>query len=145
MSDTKINAWKKAVEQGSLTQRCDNIITTSPNAHVYWDAGLYALKPIEISDDQKTMNVQLFWLPVVSPEEVMTTPPVLPSGVDTPPGRNVKFFDCVTCEVIVSGHTFTFSTDDPTTKPLSSWDMIEAQWLVRRLFALSIDWYFEGY
>ncbi|OJJ85396.1 uncharacterized protein ASPGLDRAFT_34199 [Aspergillus glaucus CBS 516.65] len=63
VSDAKVNAWRETVERGSLTQRYDNIITTSSNAHLYWDAGLYALKHIEISDDQKTMKVQFFWKP----------------------------------------------------------------------------------
>lgn len=101
VSDAKVNAWRETVERGSLTQRYYNIITTSPNAHVYWDTGLYALKHIEISDDQKTMKVQFFWLPDAGrPEEYMTTPPDMPGNLATSERRRVKLYDCKTGEVI---------------------------------------------
>jgi hypothetical protein len=44
---------------------CPNLISLSPSAHWYWNKGLFALKPLEISDDKK-LSVQFVWQPQYS-------------------------------------------------------------------------------
>src|SRR5947209_14710087 len=47
-------------------EACYNLITLSAEAHWHWNNGLFALKPLEISDDKKKLTVQFFWQPQYS-------------------------------------------------------------------------------
>ena len=38
-----------------------NLITLSKNTHIYWKDRQFALKPLELSEDQKTLRLQFFW------------------------------------------------------------------------------------
>jgi hypothetical protein len=38
---------------------------------------------------------------------------------------------------IESGDIFTFTTDDPAIRPLPSWELLDMQWVLQRLTAMS--------
>src|SRR6266516_5183943 len=40
---------------------CFNLICLSRNAHEQWNQRLFALKPLDLSDDKKKLTVQFFW------------------------------------------------------------------------------------
>ncbi|ODM15439.1 hypothetical protein SI65_09042 [Aspergillus cristatus] len=137
VSKYKINAWKKAVEQGGLAERCDNMLCMSPSVAAYWREYLFALKPLELSEDRTSMNVQFFWLPAPPLDmEYMTSRPDLPEDLDTP-GNDIKLWDCRIERKIVSGHIITLVTDDPEERPLPSWYLLEMDWFLRRLSVLA--------
>ncbi|KKZ62463.1 hypothetical protein EMCG_03126 [[Emmonsia] crescens] len=66
----------------------------------------------------------------------VTTFPELPSDLSGLV-ENVRPFNCETCEVIRSGTTITLRTDDPETKPLPNKSLLDMQWVLHRLTALS--------
>src|SRR4051812_21840840 len=62
----RINKWKTTIfpdaENPDIgVERCFNLISLSPNAHDMWNKGVFALKPLELSDDRKMLTVQFFW------------------------------------------------------------------------------------
>jgi hypothetical protein len=57
-----IDKWKKVVSTKQKTKVCKNLITLSPNAHAYWAKALFALKPLSVAANGKSIDVQLFWL-----------------------------------------------------------------------------------
>ncbi|OJJ85397.1 uncharacterized protein ASPGLDRAFT_81141 [Aspergillus glaucus CBS 516.65] len=137
VSKYKLNAWKKAVEQGGLAERCDNLLSMSPSVAAYWRDYLFALKPIELSEDSTSMKVQFFWLPAPPLDmEYITSRPDLPEDLGTP-GDDIKLWDCRIERKIVSGHIITLVTDDPEERPLPSWYLLEMDWFLRRLSVLA--------
>jgi hypothetical protein len=59
----RIDRWKKELFGDSETgvDRCYNLVCLSADAHTRWNMGLFALKPLELSDDGRKLSVQLFW------------------------------------------------------------------------------------
>ncbi|KAK2735044.1 hypothetical protein FQN55_002289 [Onygenales sp. PD_40] len=114
---------KAAVFTENKTEVCHNLITLAPHVHACWERALFALKPLDIAEDQKTMRP-------------MATRPELPASLDGDM-TNLKFFDCETEEKIHSGTILTLDTDYPVTKPLPSTALLEMQWILHRLTALS--------
>lgn len=137
-SDELISQWKAAVFGEKGTEVCSNLITLTPSVHGYWGKALFALKPMDVSDDGMSMDVQFFWLRQFHRLASMrvTTRPEFPSDLN---GllENVKLFNCETEEIIRSGTTITLRTDDPETKPLPSKEILDMQWVLNRLTALS--------
>ena len=58
----KVTAWEAELFPGGISEigikGVHNLITFSPSAHVYWNRGVFALKPISMSDDNTTLKVQ---------------------------------------------------------------------------------------
>jgi hypothetical protein len=133
-----INKWKKVVFTKQKTEVCENLITLSPSAHAYWTKALFALKPLSVTADGKSMDVQLFWLRAYKRLQTipLMTRPELPDGLKGSVG-NVKLFNHLTDQKLCSGDIITLQTDDPENKPLPSKDLLEMQWLLHRLTALS--------
>lgn len=133
-----INKWKKVVFTEQKTEVCENLITLSPNAHAYWTKALFALKPVSVAADEKSMDVQLFWL---RPHKRLRSIPLMtrPELPDDLEGSvdNVKLFNHLTDQKLCSGDIITLQTDDPKNKPLPSKDLLEMQWLLHRVTALS--------
>lgn len=63
--EEKITTWKAAIfpdgpeERGLETAR--NMITLSADAHILWNEGAFALKPVSVSEDNITLTIQFFW------------------------------------------------------------------------------------
>jgi hypothetical protein len=108
-----------------------------------WNRGLFALKPLGMTDDRTELTVQFFWqvgrnFKLESRIDLLTEPV-------SSQGLNLVGDGCwLTClgtdgssSRITSGQTFTFSTTDPERLPLPSLAVLEMQWYLQRLFALS--------
>jgi hypothetical protein len=137
-SKEMIDKWKKVVFTEQKTEICENLITLSPSAHAYWTKALFALKPLSVAADGKSMDIQLFWLCPYErlPSIPLTTRPELPDDLKGSV-NNVKLFNHLTCQELCSGDIITLQTDDPENKPLPSKDLLEMQWLLHRATALS--------
>lgn len=133
-----ISRWKTHVFGQRGTGVCQNMITLSPSAHAYWGAALFALKPVSLSKDRKELVVQFFWLrPLARVHRIsLRSRPVL-HGDWEGSVSNIKLFNCQTDAKICSGDHITLTTEDPTTMPLPSIDLLEMQWVLHRLTALS--------
>src|SRR2546423_2156787 len=62
----QVEKWKSKIFPDSQNpnvgvESCFNLISLSPTAHEMWNKGLFALKPLKLSRDRKTLTVQFFW------------------------------------------------------------------------------------
>jgi hypothetical protein len=137
-SDERIQQWKAAVFTENRTEVCHNLITLAPHVHACWERALFALKPLDVAEDQKTMRVQFYWLRKYPRRQhhPITARPELPASLDGDM-TDMKLFSCDTEGKINSGTILTLRTDDPEIKPLPSIALLEMQWILHRLTALS--------
>ena len=63
-SADRIKSWYETIfSTDSGTEIVPNLMCLCPNAHRYHERALFALKPIEVSDDKGKLRVQFYWLP----------------------------------------------------------------------------------
>lgn len=140
----KIAAWKAIFSPLELTQdgveTIENLVTLSTNARCIWNMGAFALKPISISEDRKTLTVQFFW---------QVKQPSITSDIDLLNLNNMPQSTKDTCNfsnsslyrsfepAITTGQLFEIRTDDPDKKPLPSMALLEMQWFLNRVMGIA--------
>ncbi|KAF2177893.1 hypothetical protein K469DRAFT_754850 [Zopfia rhizophila CBS 207.26] len=136
-SKERVDAWYDAIFPIG-TEVCQNLVCLAPHAHVYWERAYFALKPIRMSDDKKRLDIQFFWLsvnPRVTGVNVSQVP-LLPANLDQGPNL-VKLFNNETDTKIHSGCEISLKTDDPALRPLPDFRLLEMQWFLHRVTAIS--------
>ncbi|KAL9113725.1 MAG: hypothetical protein Q9227_002170 [Pyrenula ochraceoflavens] len=134
----RIEKWKKSLKVNA-TEIVENLICLSPNAHMYWTKACFALKPLKISDDHKRLDIQFFWLPTNRYERakaIMDQPALLASSTDRGP-NSVKLFNNINERKLRTGDKITLETDDTDKYPLPSFELLEMQWFLHRVAAMS--------
>ncbi|RHZ48213.1 hypothetical protein CDV55_101840 [Aspergillus turcosus] len=136
--ESVIEDWKRDVCEGDDTEHCANRVTLSANAHVYWGKGLFALKPVSMSEDQKCLELEFHWLRPVprSSTVLLSNKPSLEESLDRS-AENACLFDATTDRRISSGDKIRMETDDPVNRPLPSVKLLKLQWTLQRLASLS--------
>ncbi|KAF2191183.1 hypothetical protein K469DRAFT_720172, partial [Zopfia rhizophila CBS 207.26] len=131
------DAWYNAIFPFG-TEVCQNLVCLCPNAHAYWGKAYFALKPIRMSDDKKRLDVQFFWLSLNPhvPEVNVLQVPSLPANLDQGPNL-AKLFNHETDTKIHSGCEISLETDDPVLRPLPDFRLLEMQWFLHRVTAMS--------
>jgi hypothetical protein len=130
------------VAQGALfptgVSACHNLVCLSPNAHLFWGKAYFALQPIELSEDPTRLTVRFFWLQFhdKSSEVTFIQRPTLPNDLGEGP-NSAKLWNDDTENKIRSGDEFYITTDDPVERPLPSYALIEMQWFLHRVAAIS--------
>ena len=113
------------------------------SAHKLWEKARFALKPLSLSEDQKVLTVQFYWLPVNSYSRKMApteTPRPFPGNLSSSRvnGRDsAKLYNNATDTKLCSGDILTFATNDPINHPLPSMELLNMQWVLHRVLALS--------
>jgi hypothetical protein len=140
-SDGHIQEWRDAILRDQNNphkgvETCCNLICLSRDAHAYWTKAYFALKPIQLSEDKKSLDVEFHWLPKYnhSPTpvlDILTLPKSL-GGRD-----DMQLFDFRTGQRICSGQRISLTTDDPDNQPLPHLALLEMQWVLHRLTAMS--------
>ena len=137
-SKKRIDNWYNAIfSSPARTEVCQNLLCLSPHAHAYWERAYFALKPISISDDKKRLDIQFFWLssnPHVSGTDILQAPSL--SALHA--GSNLaKLYNHETDTIIKSGDEISLKTDDPVLRPLPDFWLLEMQWFLHRVTAMS--------
>ncbi|QRD86402.1 hypothetical protein F9C07_7253 [Aspergillus flavus] len=139
----KIDSWKAEVLGPQGTEHCANLMCFSNIAHKLWEKARFALCPLQLSDDKKTLTVKFFWLPTMKylrSQSITRLPsPIAPDLISsTKDGIPLaKLFKLVTEEKIRSGDILTFYTTDPVKLPLPSVKLLQLQWTLHRVLAMS--------
>jgi hypothetical protein len=84
----------------------------------------------------KRLDVKFYWTPKYgnsSRVDILTTPQSS-KGSDSRP--KIMLFHFPTKQPICSGDTISLTTDDPVTRPLPHWALLEMQWILHRLTAM---------
>jgi len=136
-SRDRVDTWYKAILT-SGTSGCNNLISLTQTAHKWWGKAYFVLQPIELSEDNKRLTLRFVWLPPAfklsgfNPRD----PPSLTSNLDHGP-RSSKLFNVMTEKKICTGDTICLETDNPVLRPLPSFALLEMQWVLHRLAAMS--------
>jgi HNH endonuclease len=137
-SKERVDAWYNAIfSNPAKTEVCQNLLSLSPNAHAYWERAYFALKPMRISDDKKRLDIQFFWLssnPHVPGVTILQAPSL--SAPDHGPNL-ARLFNHETITQICSGDEISLETDDPVSRPLPNFRLLEMQWFLHRVTAMS--------
>jgi len=149
-TEDRVTEWRNKIfpdpnHPDTGVEACFNLISLSASAHWHWNKGRFALKPLEMSDDKKKLTVQFFWQPQYShgnkdPVDLLEEPL---SSRDLRWAKKEEMEYYLTRRQdgsprdIQSGDIFTFTTDDPVIRPLPSWELLDMQWILQRLTAMS--------
>jgi hypothetical protein len=154
----KIAAWEAELFPKGIhetgREEVYNLITLSRTAYDQWGRGAFALKLVSVSDDKMTLEVQFFWQKKQKDTQTtmsLLTTPFSTEGLDRNVGAyghdtddEVKLFNYRTNQLIKSGDYFKLQTNDPITKPLPSFQLLEMQWFLQRVQGMAgaadIDW-----
>ncbi|KAE8446026.1 hypothetical protein EG329_012665 [Mollisiaceae sp. DMI_Dod_QoI] len=154
-SQEKIDIWKAEIFPDGISEagveRVYNLITLSVDVHRMWSRGAFALKPVLESDDKKTLEVQFFWQKKQTDTQTMSllTTPFSTEGLDQnigvfKEGTAAQLYNFNGKKHIESGDYFKLQTDDPKTKPLPSFQLLEMQWFLQRVLGMAgaadFDW-----
>lgn len=136
-SQEHVAAWKNAVMPHG-TEVVKNLISFAPHVHRWHGRSFFGLEPIYLSNDRKQLKLKFYWLPqqpkrpLVDILEIPTIPSDLEGLENDFVAWNVK-----TKERIFSGEEILMETSDPEGHPLPDWHLLEMQWVLQRLSALS--------
>jgi hypothetical protein len=137
-SAERIERWEKAIfGDDRRTETLANLMCLGPMTHGVWGKCRFAIKPIELSDDKKKLTVQFFWLAEgkYGPRHLQT-PPTQPTNTSASASRT-PLPNIETDQYIQSGDIISFTTHDPGGFPLPSIDLLDMQWALHRVSALS--------
>jgi HNH endonuclease len=138
-SQSRVNAWYEAIFSNG-TEVVYNLMCLAPSVHKYHENAYFVLKPKEISDDKKRLTVKFFWLPrnqqQYGPLVDILHIPSIPEDLD---GRHVGvgLHNNNTDKRIRSGDEICLETKDPERLPLPDVRILEMQWMLHRVAALS--------
>jgi hypothetical protein len=144
--EERTGKWHSAVfSTPSKTEIVENVILLNCNLHKLWGNGEMALKPIELSADRKLLTLEVHWIrkragasPTSSappPVDLSEVPSLKVSPSDA--SRLFYYHNVSTRDRITSGHKVFMTTDDPVERPLPSLELLEMQWVLQRLSAVS--------
>ncbi|KAL5342798.1 hypothetical protein BJX70DRAFT_394641 [Aspergillus crustosus] len=133
-----VDQWHEAVRGNKMTEKLENSMTLSANAHGLWDNSTYALKPLKLSEDRKELTVEIHWLPKgqKGTRHSLVVPPVDTPELDCASDGSC-LFDCLRRRVLSPKEPITFTTKDPDNLPLPSFELLEMRWILTRLIAMS--------
>ncbi|KAJ9261872.1 hypothetical protein DTO195F2_3860 [Paecilomyces variotii] len=144
----KLERWRSEIfrdptNPSKLSDGCFNMICINPLAHELWNRGFFALRPISLSEDKKTLIIEFHWQP--RPKHTkFDTIDVLQCPGSSKDLESVddnvlatRIGDSTQTRFIRTGDRFELRTEDPLTHPLPSWDLLEMQWYLTRVVSMS--------
>lgn len=146
----RIDRWRKQIfrdrsDPNKPVDGCHNRVCLDPVAHCMWNRGLFALRPIAQSEDNKELTIQFYWQPKpphVRYDEVdILQAPASSRGLDSRDELSLHKLlyndEEVTAQQIKSGDVFVLKTENPATHPLPSFDLLDMHWHLNRILNLS--------
>ncbi|KAL2826088.1 hypothetical protein BDW59DRAFT_161212 [Aspergillus cavernicola] len=113
------------------------------SAHRLWGIPLFALKPLNTTEDKKEITVMLFWLKqsTYCCQTRLHDRPTMPPDPDGVRDANTNILRGYLSELdgkqILSGDKIVFRTEDHEKYPLPSFAFLEMQWYLNRVTAWS--------
>ncbi|GKZ38121.1 hypothetical protein AbraIFM66950_010091 [Aspergillus brasiliensis] len=137
----QVEAWKEPVLGPDGVETCSNLMCMTNLAQELWGKAVFALRPLSLSEDKRHLEVQFYWLPMNKYRRTMSVTAVpepfpcnLSSTNDT---YKTVLWNMATDTRVCSGDILTFKTDDPVGHPLPSMELLDMQWILHRVLALS--------
>ena len=146
--DDKVDSWYGKLfrddrdDERKATETVENMLTFTSTLHRFHSEGAFALRPIRMSDDKTQLELEFHWLARAERDssvkmDLLEEP--LSSRDRDGAGGGFQFcrFDKAGATLLVSGTKFTMTTDDATNKPLPDPGLLELQWHLQRILAMS--------
>ncbi|KOC15639.1 hypothetical protein AFLA70_281g001350 [Aspergillus flavus AF70] len=126
--------WKKDIMGPDGTEVAQNLLCLSTIVHDLWGSARLAFEPVEMSEEKTSLTMRFWWLPrrAYSKEMDMCVATSLPSDP-----CNAKLWNCDTDQPIYSGQLVTMTTRDPEAMPFPSFDLLQMQWFLNLIAAMS--------
>ncbi|KAJ5383831.1 hypothetical protein N7517_001742 [Penicillium concentricum] len=134
----QVDKWEARLTGPCGTELCENLLSLCPNAHRLWGAFYFVLQPLHLRDDGKELIIRFYWLPEVTRDKVQVQDK--PSISLHPPAEllNLRVENTDgSVHKMNSGDLVIFQTKDPESLPLPSWNLLQMQWILHRIGALS--------
>lgn len=133
----EIELWKAALS--NTKHPGINHLCLTDIAQELWVQARFALRPLELSHDERTLTVQFFWLPRTREYRRYCSMTRIPRPFAAGEGDDTdfEFFRSQDENRLQSGDILTFRTADPVRHPLPSIELLRLQWLLNRVVALS--------
>ncbi|RAH49976.1 uncharacterized protein BO95DRAFT_502979 [Aspergillus brunneoviolaceus CBS 621.78] len=121
----KIAFWRQAALDCGCTNKAGNTILLHSSISGAWVNLEFALKPLEISQDCRSLTVQFYWLPgKVYPHSTSLTSAPAFGQINT---ARFTFNNSRTNSSMRSGDTVVLQTKNPRNLPLPSFQLLEMQ------------------
>lgn len=146
----RIARWRRQIfrdlsDANKPMDSCRNRVCLDPVAHCMWNRGLFALRPIAQSEDNKELTIQFHWQPkpphMRFDEVDILQVPASSRDLDGREGlvlhRLLSNDEGVLEQQIKSGDVFVLKTENPATHPLPSFDLLDMHWHLNRILNLS--------
>lgn len=142
-TEDRVESWFNQLGK-NWTETPINLLTLRSDCHTVWAKGMFALEPIEADDEaedaSRVLRVKFHWLPRI--EDRCFLP------INTKPGDvcNKKTYEgpkpyqimiADTAAQIETGHVLTLRTSDPIKLPLPSRELLQMQFLLHQVVAMS--------
>jgi len=124
------------------TETVENMLTFTSTLHRFHSEGAFALRPVRISDDKTQLELEFHWLARQERDssamvDLLEEPLSSRNRKDSGNGYQFCRFDDANPTLLVSGTKFTMTTDDAINKPLPDPGLLELQWHLQRILAMS--------
>lgn len=138
-SEERVNEWHKAVFSDVRgTEKLENLVLLNPLAHRLHSKALFALEPCGVNEEKTELRVKFWWLKPSRSEgpTILCEIPELPADYN-PESGGICLYNPLSHQTIKSGDCIVVRTPDPVLLPLPDTRILEMQWLLQRLAALS--------
>ena len=140
-TDEHIQKWKQSMstdpDSGVPIDSCDNMISLGPRAHFLWIQGMFALKPVSLSDDERELEMQFFWQPGYRHPETVELSLMPLSSENLIRSGELDWQGGEAARLLRSGDRLILRTDDPSDRPLPNWHLLEMQWIFQHIVGMS--------
>ncbi|KKZ61436.1 hypothetical protein EMCG_03949 [[Emmonsia] crescens] len=138
-SDERVDRWLQTIEPTTETMK--NLLCLTPSVHKYHANAYFALKPVEMSEDETILTLQFHWLPCINNPSTMriSTKPDIPRIGDRRENdsKMIKIWNVETEKKICSGDQIVMKTIDKKRFPLPDPAILDMQWVLHALTAMS--------
>lgn len=135
----QVDNWMQLVSGPKGSEAIQNLICLSPTAHRMHGRGCFALEFIEENEEKSKSVTRFHWLKTAIPEKTIDIlePPSL--STDFPPDYGLYMYQNTSNDGshVHSGQEIHLETPDPINLPLPHSSLLELQWLMNRVLALS--------
>lgn len=142
--DKKIESWETQINSEDIRTSCANMLCMSIHAYHLWLKARFALRPVSLSEDKTRLTVQFYWLArrrykkKMNPRRIPRPFPDDLSASYTIDGEvSAMLFNLHNLSALRSSDVLVFKTDDSVARPLPSLELMEMQWCLHRMLALS--------
>jgi hypothetical protein len=136
-SGARVSAWSEQIFKKGNTEVCYNLMCLAPSVHKYWEKGYFALKPIKLSDDKKSLEIKFYWLKIRNRGDTTILQRPILSGESKNGPNMTKLMNCDNEKVICSRDRIFLKTNKPEEYPLTNFQLLEVQWFLHRVTAMS--------